>query len=281
MNTPSDPTPPRNVERRARSRFDSMKVWEEASGALLANREVLLAVMGVFVILPSFALAQFWPLPMPDKAQSSEQLLEGWGTFFSANWPLYVAAMLVGMFGMLAALVMLGDPARPTVSQALQQALRGLPAFLVALMAAHAISLLAGFIPATFIAMLGSSALTLLAATGAFVLILYVMVRFVFIGPIVMLDGQRNPAQALQLSFRATKGIGWQLLVFMLLIYFAFFVVGWLVEGGFALVASLIAGSEGSRLAAGLVGSAVQGALDATFVAVIAASYRQLGAPAR
>jgi hypothetical protein len=257
-----------------------MKVWDEASSALLANREVLTAVMGVFAVLPVFALAQFLPLPEPVQGQPPAQLLERWAQYFDANWLPYVAALLLELFGMLVALALLGDPARPTVGEAMRQASRSAPAFIAALIAAHAVALLAGLVPVTLIGLIGSLLVTQVAAIMGTVFILYMMVRFGFIGPVVVLAGMRNPLEMLRRSFLATKGIGWQLLVFLLLVYFAFGIVGWLVEGAFAIVAALLAGAEGGHLVANLIGSLVQGAQAATFVAVIAASYRQLGEPA-
>jgi hypothetical protein len=256
-----------------------MKVWDEAAAALLANREVLLAVMGVFAVLPVFALAQFLPLPEPVQGQAPAQLLERWGQYFDAYWLPFVAGLLLELFGMLVALALLGDPARPTVGEAIRQAGRAMPAFLATLIGAHGVALLAGLVPVTLIALLQSLLLTQVAAVMGSVFILYMMVRFAFIGPIVLLGGLRNPIEVLRRSFQATKGIGWQLLVFLLLVYFAFSLVGWLVQGAFAILVSLIAGAEGGLLVGNLVGSLMQGVLAATFVAAIAASYRQAGSP--
>ena len=283
MSSPSEPTPPKPptspAERRTRTRFESMKVWDEAAAALLANREVLLAVMGVFAVLPVFALAQFLPLPEPVQGQTPAQLLERWGQYFDAYWLPFVAGLLLELFGMLVALALLGDPARPTVGEAIRQAGRAMPAFLAALIGAHGVALLAGLVPVTLIALLQSLLLTQVAAVLGSVFILYMMVRFAFIGPIVLLGGVRNPIEVLRRSFLVTKGIGWQLLVFLLLVYFAFSLVGWLVQGAFAILVSLIAGAEGGLLIGNLVGSLMQGVLAAAFVAVIASSYRQAGSP--
>jgi len=283
MSSPSQSTPPPPPkspgERRARSRFDSMKIWEEASAALLANREVLLAVMGVFAVLPVFALAQFLPLPEPVQGQVPAQLLERWGQYFNAYWLPFLGGLLVELFGTLVALALLGDPARPTVGEAIRQAVRALPAFLISLVGAHGVALLAGLVPVTIIALLQSLLLTQVAAVICTVVMLYMMVRFAFIGPIVLLGGVRNPIEVLRRSFRATKGIGWQMLVFLLLIYFAFSLVGWLIQGAFAILVSLIAGVEGGLLIGNLLGSLMQGVLAAAFVAVIVSSYRQAGSP--
>ena len=279
MSSPSEPTPPPQAERRTRSRFDSMKVWDEAAAALLANREVLLAVTGVFAVLPIFALAQFLPLPEPVQGQAPAQLLERWGQYFDAYWLPFLAGLLAELFGMLVALALLGDPARPTVGEAIRQAGRAMPAFLAALIGAHGVALLAGLVPVTLIALLQSLLLTQVAAVLGSVFILYMMVRFAFIGPVVMLGGVRNPVEVLRRSFLATKGFGWQLLVFLLLVYFAFSLVGWLIQGASAILVSLIAGAAGGLLIGNLVGSVMQGVLAAAFVAVIASSYRQAASP--
>ena len=275
---PASPPPPHPpVERRARPRFDTMKIWDEATGALLANRDVLLAVLGVFSVLPNFALQMLAPVPEPVSGQTPEQLLTRLGLYFDANWLPVVAVVAVQFIGMLAALALLGDPARPTVREAMRQAARGAPSFLVALLGGLALAFLTGLIPVVLIGLSGSLALTQLAAVIGTVVILYMMVRFAFIGPAVSLSGERNPVYALRRSFFATKGIGWQLLVFILLIFVAFRIVGWLITAAVVLVTTLVAGAAGGELVGALIACFVQAALAATFVAVIAASYRQVG----
>ncbi len=282
MNTPVSPqTPPPPVERRARPRFDTMKIWDEATGALLSNREVLLAVLGVFSILPNFALQMLAPVPEPVAGQQAAQLLERLGVYFDANWLPLIAVMAVQFFGMLVTLALLADPARPTVSEAMRQAARAAPSFLAALVLALAGSFLTGLIPVMLIGLTGSLSLIQVAAVIGTVVILYMLVRFAFAGPAVLLSGQRNPVLALRGSFAATQGIGWQLLVFILLIFVAFRIVGWLITAAVVLITTLIAGAAGAALVGALIACLVQAALLATFVAVIAASYRQVVGPAR
>ena len=279
---PTPPPPPKSPgERRARPRFDTMKIWDEASAALLANREVLLAVLGVFSILPVFALTQFIPLPEPVPGQLPAQLFERWGQYFDDNWVPFLAVMLAQLLGMLVTLALLGDPRRPTVGEAMRQALRASPSFLAALIGGHALAVLSGLVPVILIGLSGSIPLTKVAAVIGSVVILYMLVRFAFIGPAVLLGGERNPVYALRRSFFATKGIGWQMLVFILLIYVAFSIIGWLIQAALVIVTTLVAGAEGGTLIGNLVESAVQAALAATFVAVIAASYRQVLGVAR
>ena len=274
---PAPPTPPSPAERRARPRFDTMKIWDEASAALLANRDVLLAVLGVFSVLPNFALQMLAPVPEPVAGQAPEQLLAQLGNYFDANWLPIVVVVAVQFFGMLVALALLGDPGRPTVGEAIRTAARGTPGFLAALAGGLALAFLTGLIPVILIGLSGSLSLTQVAAVIGTVVILYMLVRFAFIGPAVLLGGERNPVYALLTSYFATKGIGWQLLVFILLIFVAFRIVGWLITAALVLVTTLIAGAAGGALVGALIGCFVQAALAATFVAVIFASYRQIG----
>ena len=257
-----------------------MKIWDEAVGALRANREVLLAVLGVFSILPNFALQMLAPVPEPVAGQQAAQLLDRLGIYFDANWLPVIAVMVVQFFGMLVTLALLADPARPTVSEAMRQAARTAPTFMAALLLALAGSFLTGLIPVILIGLTGSLSLTQFAAVIGTVVILYMLVRFAFAGPAVLLGGQRNPVLALRRSFAATQGIGWQLLVFILLIFMAFRIVGWLVTAAAVLITTLIAGAAGAALVGALIACLVQAALSACFVAVIAASYRQVADPA-
>ena len=274
------PLPPPPASSRAARRFDTMKIWDEAVGALRANREVLLAVLGVFSILPNFALQMLAPVPEPVAGQQAAQLLDRLGIYFDANWLPVIAVMVVQFFGMLVTLALLADPARPTVSEAMRQAARAAPTFMAALLLALAGSFLTGLIPVILIGLTGSLSLTQFAAVIGTVVILYMLVRFAFAGPAVLLGGQRNPVLALRRSFAATQGIGWQLLVFILLIFMAFRIVGWLVTAAAVLVTTLIAGAAGAALVGALIACLVQAALSACFVAVIAASYRQVADPA-
>ena len=141
-----------------------MKIWDEASAALLANREVLLAVLGVFSILPNFALQMLAPVPEPVSGQPAAQLLDQLGGYFDAYWLPLIAIVAVQFFGMLVTLALLADPARPTVGEAMRSAARGTPTFLAALVLAFAGSFLTGLIPVILIGLSGSLALTQVGA---------------------------------------------------------------------------------------------------------------------
>ena len=46
-------------------RFDSNRAWQEATKLVSANRDVLWALAGVFLVLPSFAVGILAPPPEP------------------------------------------------------------------------------------------------------------------------------------------------------------------------------------------------------------------------
>ena len=276
--TPPPPPPPKSPgERRARPRFDTMKIWDEATGALLANRDVLLAVLGVFVILPNFALQMLAPVPEPISGQLPAQWFARVGQYTDTYLIPMLAGMVLELFGMLIALALLGDPARPTVLQAMRQAVRVVPSFVAAVIISFFVAILTLAVPVTFAVLAGQQQLSTGIAFIAIVPTLYVLGRFSLIGPVVMLGGKRNPIVALRSSTNLTKGIGWQLLLFLLLVYFAFQIVGWLITAAVVLLTTLIAGAAGAALIGALIACFVQAALAATFVAVIVASYRQVG----
>ena len=275
---PPPPEPQKSPgERRARPRFDTMKIWDEASAALLANHEVLLAVLGVFVILPNFSLQMLAPVPEPISGQLPAQWFARVGQYTDIYLMPMLGGMVLELFGMLIALALLGDPARPTVLEAIRQAVRVVPSFMTAVIGSFAVAILSVAIPVTFAVLAGQQQLTTGIAFMAIVPTLYVLARFSFVGPLVMLGGVRNPVVALRSSFTVSRGIGWQLLLFLLLIYFAFWIVGWLITAAAVLVTTLIAGAAGAALVGALIACFIQAALAATFVAVIAASYRQGG----
>ena len=62
-------------------RFDSNLAWKDAASAVSANRDVLLALAGVFFVLPSFAFALLYPQPEPPAGAAPEQLFELMGAF--------------------------------------------------------------------------------------------------------------------------------------------------------------------------------------------------------
>lgn len=255
-------------------RFDSSTAWSEASRLVAANRDVLLALAGVFLVLPLAALAVFVPQPQPPEGARPEELLEMLGAFYRENWPAFVGAALVSMVGTLAMLALFTDRNRPTVGEAIRLGALGAPSVIAARlvlgMGLGAIVL----VPLTLAA--GAPALAVVLALGALVAAIWVATRMSLISPAVMVDGLRNPIVAMQRSWRLTQGNAGRLLVFYVLVGLAFLISILVAQMVLGLVISLLLPGDAGVIANALIGAMLQAVMSVYFVAVIAACHGQL-----
>lgn len=260
-------------------RFDSSKAWNEATQSVAANRDVLLALAGVFMVLPLFALAVFVPQPDPPAGAKAEELLELLGAYYSKAWPAYLAAALVNMVGTLAMLALFTDASRPTVGQTLKLGVMGAPSVIAAQILMGMGLAVAAMAPVALVTALGVPALAVVAAAAALALAVWVWVRCSLVSPAVMVDGLKNPFAALQRSWRLTQGNAGRLLVFLLLVGLAFLISILIVQMVIGLVLSLVIPGEAAVVTNALLSAVLQALMSVYFVGVIAASHRQLSGP--
>lgn len=260
-------------------RFDSNQAWKDAASAVSANREVLIALAGVFFVLPSFAVALFYPQPEPAAGATPEQLFAQIGAFYQGAWPGMLAMAVVQMIGSLAMLALFTDRTRPTVSQALAQGARGLPPVILAQILLGMGLGLAALIP---LAAAGASGIVPLVGlvmilTGA--VMLWAYIRASLVSPAVMVDGVRSPVEALKRSFALTKGNAARIAVFYVLLAIAFLIVLGLVGALFSLLAEAVLSGDAAATATALITSGCEAVVAVYFVAVVAATHRQLAGP--
>jgi hypothetical protein len=260
-------------------RFDSSKAWSEAAQFVAANRDVLLALAGVFMVLPLFALAVFVPQPEPPAGATPEKLFELLGAYYGKTWPAYLVAALVNMVGTLSMLALFTDPSRPTVGQAIRLGAMAAPSVIAAQLLMGMGLTLAASIPVAVVSVLGVPALAVVAMAAALVLAVWIWVRCSLVPPAVMVDGLKNPIAALQRSWRLTQGNAGRLLVFLILVGVAFLVSILLIQMVTGLVTSLILPGEAARIGNALIGAALQAVMSVYFVGIFAASHRQLAGP--
>lgn len=254
-------------------KFDSNIAWKQASGAVSANREVLLAVAGVFFMLPQLAFAIFYPQPEAAAGMSEQQLMELVSGYYASVLPVMIPLALLQAMGTVALLSLLDGQRRPTVGEAIRGSLRGAVPYLLA-------QILSGFalILAVIAALsaVGGTTGAALALAIVLVLAIYIGVRLSLTAPIIAVEGVRNPVAALIRSWNVTKGNTGRLLAFYALFLVAFLVI--------LIVANLVVGIPLAMLAPGnlaligeaFVGSALGAVMALYFVAIIAASHRQL-----
>lgn len=242
-----------------------------------ANRDLLLAIAGVFYLLPGLVGAVFVPSPTMTSAMTEAQMLEVMQDYYASSLPVLLVLSLLPMVGMLTMLVVMLDAARPTVGQAIQRSLRALPSYF-----ASQILVALGILP---VSMALAIVLSLflpdrLAVSVALGILLYPIMRTMLVGPVVAGRSERNPVTAIRHSIRLTQGNAGRILLFIGLALFVFLVIYGLAMMFVGVVLVLMFKGEPQRL----IGEGVAGVLLAIaytyFVAMLAAIYMQLASDA-
>jgi len=236
--------------------FSYDRVWADAVAMVRANGVMLATLAGVFMFLPSLALWMFAPMPSPPSGGDGTEGIRFLTDYYSANWPGLLLVSLISTFGQAVILLLLLDPDRPTVGDALGQAARALPMyFLLGLMTSLAIGV--GFV--------------LLFVPG-----IYLLGRLMVAAPVMIGERVASPVDAIQRGWAYTKGIGWRIAGLVMLIG----VVGWIAFSAASSVLGVLAGlllpAEASAVAKAFADSLAGAALALLIAVLTAAIYRQL-----
>ncbi len=257
---------------------------------LSANRDTVLAVVGLFFFLPYFALALFVPEainPTPVEAPPGTDPEVAMNAAFAAlqqqytdNWVYFVILAVAQFTGTLSLLALLTDRTRPTVGEALMQGLKSTPSYLVsqilvALFAGIAVGLPLGivgaFLPPAFAVLIGIMLLGV---------VLYLVVKFSLIAPVIAIESELNPFKAMLRSWSLTKGNSFRLISFFILLIIAIGVVSLLITMVLGTVFSAFDQSI-ANIGNGVVSGLINAAVGALLLAVLAAVHRQLAGPSR
>ncbi|HEX4847085.1 MAG TPA: hypothetical protein VFV30_02990 [Novosphingobium sp.] len=262
-----------------RPRFDSNRAWQEGSSAVAGNRDALLALAGVFIVVPTFALTTLAPFPAVEQGKDATHLLEALGVYFDEHW-LAVSAVIVAQFiGTLCMLALISERSRPTVSEAIRLAFRFAPPFLAGMALIMLAMPIIASVPGALLGISGVAALSLLGLGAGFVLAFYGLSRLSLFGPAVLTEQRFNPFAALRRSLELTRDNGWRLTTFLVLLTLAFRLVGLLIVAAASLLTTVAAGPESAAVVAAFFDSVMQGAYFTFLVAVLSAAYRQLAEP--
>ncbi len=243
------------------SKIDLNRVWDDARAMGAANKDLLAAIAGMFVLLPSVVgnLLVTEP-PEPPKNLPAPELYKQLMEFYADNWAVLLGLVVAFSFGLLTMLVLLLRPERLTVGESLKAALLVLP----------------GYVLAT---MIESFALSI----GFFLFILpciYLLGRFSLIAAAAAAEQRANPFEQLQRSWTLTSRNGWRIAIMLLIL--------WATAQFISLVAGTLVGLVGEltmpKDIADLVVSIVRGLVSAGFAAFMAllsaAIYRAATEPA-
>lgn len=259
--------------------FDSNRAWTDAANMVSANRDLLLALAGVFLVVPAFAVAMLLPPPQPAEGAEFEAILATLGTYYQSNAVVLVAMALFQMIGTLTILALFTDSRRPTVGEAIRLGFRYTPTAIAAqLILGMAIGAMV-LLPITLGGATKSPGFTALALLAAFGLGVWAMIRLSLVAPSVIVDRLVNPLRALERSWRLTEGNVLRLLAFYALVLIGFVVIMLVAEGITRLLLILVASAKTTDIVATLVGTLMQAVMSVYFVAISAASHRQLAGP--
>ncbi|MCJ2178444.1 lipoyltransferase [Novosphingobium album (ex Hu et al. 2023)] len=269
-------------------KFDSNRAWLDAMAAVSANRHVLLAVAGVFFLLPTLLSTVFLTDVQTQMLQSVSKP-EVFEAIFAQNLGLFlgfgIGGMLVQGVGYLTVMALLSDRGRLTVGEAIMVAFRALPSLigvaLLSMVGLSAAMMAFGVVLGGIVGLVaGVGVASVLVAVAMAVLMIYLSVKLSLVVPVVINDGIGNPVAAMARSWRLTRHNSLRLFGFFLLLMIAYLAIAFMVTVVVVGPAALLLG-EGQALT--LLGGVISGAISAVasviLTAVLAYTHRQLAGP--
>ena len=237
-------------------KLNYMQCWNDAMKILREHKEAVLAIAGVFLFLPSLLFAQFVGEPPLDGTEDLNALIEITSNFWQENTFAMLLSNLMMSFGGFAIYVIITSTSGSTVGQSLSVAIKLFLFFFLA-------NIMAGF--------LTIGGLLLFIVPG-----LYIASRLALIPAVIADRHERSSVQALKQSWDITKGNGFSILLFVLIVL----VIGSIFLGAVQLLVGiglgLVTGGEGWPLITNLVSTLMNTALAVLLLAIIVSIYRQL-----
>jgi hypothetical protein len=236
-------------------KFSYSAVWNDSVELIRSNAAILMALAGVFFFLPSLAFLNFFPPPQGSAGGDPNAALQLILEYYKASMLWMLLVFVVKSIGTISMLMVLLGP-RTTVGGAIASS----PIILPFYIAATLLAFIAGMVGLLFLIVPG----------------LYLFGRLVLVGPVVVVEGQRNPLAAITRSLALTKGNGWAVVGLFILIvltgYVLISVAVWIVGS----VLTLAVGKDIGAFLALLIQTLGGAALDTVIVALTASLYRAL-----
>lgn len=261
-------------------KLDSNRAWKDASRNVSRNREAIVAVAGVFFLLPQLVLALFFPQPEPAVGMSEAQIMDLLQGYYLATLPALLPMVFCQALGTVTLLTLLSHAARPTVGEALRHSLSGVLTYLGAQIL---LGLAIGFGGGLVLSLLALSGIRALVVAGLLLVLVAVagiVLRVSLSAAVVAIEGERNPMRALRRSWALTAGSGWRLFSFYALVFVAFLVIQMVLGIVIGIPVAMLGGSYGAQIATALVSAMLNALMAVYLVAIVGAVHLQFaGAP--
>lgn len=258
------------------TKLDSSAAWKAAAAMVAQNRDVLMAIAGVFFLLPSLAFAVFVPEPQVPAGVPPAELMAAMGAAYASAAPLLIVVSILQMAGTLAMLIVMTDPARPTVGRAITRAFAATGPYLLAQLMVGVGLGVAFVVLATIASLSGIAVLAGAVVILLFAAMIYCGLRVLLVATAIAIEAERNPVAAIRRSWVLTRGNTGRLALFLLLAAILFAVVYGLVMMLVGVVLVLTTGGGVQHVLAAAVSSAITAAALVYFAAILAAVHRQL-----
>lgn len=261
-------------------RFDSNLAWQQATIALRANREVLLALAGVFFMLPNLAFSLLFPQPVPPAGADQKAMMAFALNYYSRMLPYVLPVLVMQAAGTLGMLTLLTDRTRPTVGEAIRIGFGSVLPYLASqILLGFALGVIALPIMLVF-SLAGAKGLGGIGLLVAGLVWIFGWVRTSLAAPVMAVEGLRNPLGALARSWRLTRGNALRIFVFVLLIGVAFTVVVMVTTWLLNVVLTLLLPAQLALIGSVLISSALGALMVLTIVAALGATHAQLAGTA-
>lgn len=240
-------------------KFDFSAAWNDALALLQRHQSVLLPILGVFIFLPAMVIGYLVPQPQPSPDADFEAMMEVWQVYWADNFLWFALSGIVSTIGSLALLALFLRPENLSVGDAIKL---GVFAFLPVLLASILFGLAVGL------------GLLLLIIPG-----LYLFARLFLYQPLAAAEAIRNPLTLLTRSWELTKGNGWRILGFFVVLFIVAMILFAVISMVLGLIFLTLIGGDIGEFLMLLIATALSTALQVLFLAVYAAIYRQLAGP--
>ncbi len=269
-------------------KLDLGKAWTDTANMLGANWVTVSTIAGLFLFLPYFAMALLAPETItpeqPDIPAGAdpevvfEIMQESMIQMYSDSWPIIVSVSLVQFFGTLSLIALLTDRRQPTVAEALMTGLKSIPIYIATLILMAVIGGVVIGVPLSLGATFLPPAVTVLLVLVGAVAILYMVIKFTLVLPVIAIEEEFNPLKALSRSWRLTKGNSLRILAFLALLFLLVGIISALVQSVLGVVFAALGGTI-EAIGNGFITALANGIVGALFAGIYAAIHRQLSGP--